>query len=62
MKIFAASATDVADTFLHAGYLSASGGSWHVYDAEPDVVPAAAELTQMPTRPGSGTWRPRAGH
>ena len=50
MKIFAQAATDIADTFLHAGYLSASGGTWHIYDAEPDVVPATVELTRMPTR------------
>ena len=50
MKIFARAATDLADTFLHAGYLSASGGSRHLYDAVPDALPATTELTRMPTR------------
>ena len=46
MKIFAASITDLADTFLHVGYLSAHAGSHQIYRQV--VAPSSVELAAIP--------------
>jgi len=48
MRIFAASITDAADTFLHVGYLSAHPGGHHVYRQVVAPVDESSSLVQMP--------------